>query len=189
MRAGNPSCPRSGFSLIEMLVVMVLLAVVAAAILPEMRGTYEDTLLRSTARELVGVLDLASSRAVTLRTAHRVRIDAANHRYRIESVGRAIEEKRPASSRPVSARDGTLDSRISVRIRPARVESDGPPRPDNPSAAEDGPGRGVADAVSFYADGTADDVELLFESRDGTRLVLRVNPVTSRVRTVPAQDP
>ena len=39
---------RSAFTLIELMVVMVLIGIMTAVILPEMKGTYEDALLRST---------------------------------------------------------------------------------------------------------------------------------------------
>ena len=50
------------------------------------------------------------------------------------------------------------------------------------------PGRGQAenrdDAITFYADGTADVCEILLQDRDGFRLALRINPATARVRVV-----
>src|SRR5258708_4825192 len=39
-------CVRA-FTLVELMVVMVLIAIMAAMIVPEMKGTYEDALLRS----------------------------------------------------------------------------------------------------------------------------------------------
>ena len=61
----NPS-RRSGFTLMELMVVLVLIGVMTAMILPEMRGTYEAALLHSTGRELANVLGIAYSRAVTV---------------------------------------------------------------------------------------------------------------------------
>src|SRR5262249_50314579 len=39
------------FTLVEMMVVVVLIAILTAMIIPEMKGTYEDAFLRSTSRE------------------------------------------------------------------------------------------------------------------------------------------
>ena len=80
-----PSVPtRPGFTLIELLVVVVLIGVMTAMIVPQMKGTYENALLRATSRKLVNVLSLASSRAIALNQVHRVRLDRKNTRYVVE---------------------------------------------------------------------------------------------------------
>ena len=62
MRLNRPAGTlRLGFTLIELMVVIVLVGIMAAAIIPEMKGTYEDALLRSATRELVGVCSIAAS--------------------------------------------------------------------------------------------------------------------------------
>src|SRR3954453_9518465 len=78
------SALRAGFSLIELMVVLLLISVMAALIIPEMKGTYEDALLRSSARQLVDVFTLAYSRAVTVNQLHRVVLDAKTGHYIIE---------------------------------------------------------------------------------------------------------
>jgi hypothetical protein len=45
----------------------------------------------------------------------------------------------------------------------------------------------VNPAIGFYADGTADAVEIRLRDRDGFGLVLEVNPVTARVRWKPGK--
>src|SRR5436305_8539646 len=73
-----------GFTLIEMMIVVILIGIMTAMILPEMRGTFQDALLRSTGRKIVEVLSLANSRAVSLNQAHKVVFDRRSHRYAIE---------------------------------------------------------------------------------------------------------
>ena len=46
-----------------------------AVLIPEMRGSYEDALLRSTGRELINVCHLTYSRAVSLNQVHRLQLD------------------------------------------------------------------------------------------------------------------
>ena len=57
---------RAGFTLIELMVVITIIGIVTAVMIPEMKGSYQDALLRSTSRELINAFDLAYSRAVSL---------------------------------------------------------------------------------------------------------------------------
>ncbi len=66
--------------------VMVIIGIVTAMIIPEMKGTFEDALLRSTGRDLVNVIELASSRAISLNQTVRVNVDVASGRYQIEKL-------------------------------------------------------------------------------------------------------
>src|SRR5438552_14946942 len=59
------------FTLIELMVVLVLIGILTAVMIPEMRGSYEDAMLRSTSRELINVCHLAYSQAVSLNQVHR----------------------------------------------------------------------------------------------------------------------
>jgi len=85
MRLIAPSAAgKRAFTLIELMVVVVLIGIMTALIVPEMKGTYEEALLRSSSRELVNVLSLASSRAVSINQLHRVRLDSHSGRYLVE---------------------------------------------------------------------------------------------------------
>src|SRR5271157_5483938 len=48
-----------GFTLLELMVVIVLVGILSAMIIPEMKGSYGDALLRATGRDLVSVFGLA----------------------------------------------------------------------------------------------------------------------------------
>ena len=163
---------RHGFSLIELMVVLLLIAVMSAMIIPAMHGTYEDALLRSTARRLIDVMNLANSRAVTLNQTFQVRLNTTDGKYLLEPARKA-PSMAPAQLAPF---EGVFDKRISVVLR-------------NPLAlsapeAEDEEDRPHAGKISFYPDGTADNRVLLLRDRDGFQLALRINPVTARVHIV-----
>ncbi len=173
------------FTLIELMVVVVLIGIMTAMIVPEMRGTFDDALLRSTARQLVDTFTVAYSRAVTLSQIHRVNIDSSTGRFRIES--RAVEEGRLRGFLPVRdlpGGEGQLDRRISVTVR---EPSEMPAEELEPSA---GPKSGEAtedskterSMIVFNPDGTADAAEVVLRDREGFQLALRINPATGRVR-------
>ena len=100
------------------MVVIVLIGIMTAMIIPEMRGTMEDAVLRSTGRKLVSVFGLAYSRAITLNQLHRVRLDSKTGRYLVETARTQEEGGRGfAPVRDFPESQGELDTRISVEVR------------------------------------------------------------------------
>lgn len=170
------------------MVVIVLMGVLSAMILPEMRGTYSGALLRATSRDLVSLCGVAASRAVSLQQAHRVRLDPATRRFALEQ--RARGAGRDSGFTPVTGVPGTqgkIDPRVSVGLRNPgsasgeTIETDDDSRPAPTSSADSGRD---ADGIRFYPDGTADSVEIQLRDQDRFGLALRVNPTTARVRIV-----
>jgi type II secretion system protein H len=167
-RAACNSAARRGFSLIELMVVLLLIAVLSAMIIPAMHGTYEDALLRSTARRLVDVFNLANSRSVTLNQVFYVRLNTKEGKYLIEP-----QRRTPAAAKQFAPFEGVFDQRVSVELR--RSEASEAERAENE--------RDLA-RIAFYPDGTADGRELLLRDRQGFQLALRINPITARVQIV-----
>jgi type II secretion system protein H len=165
-----------GFTLIELMTVIVIVAIMTAMIIPEMKGSFEDALLRSTSRDLVSVFELASSRAISLNQMHRVRLDTTTGRYVVE---RRVREGGLQSFIPledVSGCKGELDQRIAVEIRRA----DAPP----PGADDEAEAAQLVDTIAFSPDGTCDPSVILLQDRAGFRLALKLNPITSRVQVL-----
>jgi prepilin-type N-terminal cleavage/methylation domain-containing protein len=177
--------PRAhGFTLVELMVVLVLVGLLTAVIIPEMRGTYEDALLRSTGRKLSSALGLAYSQAVTVNLEHRLRIDLAEHRYTIETA--ATENQDGPGFRPlrdVPGGEGDLDPRISIEVRRSTPEDEAPPEPQGFSFGDEAPSANI-EYIRFRPNGTTDPVEIILRDRDGFGLALRLNPITARVRIV-----
>ncbi len=175
---------KSGFTLMELMVVLVLIGIMTAMILPEMKGTYEEALLSSTGRELANVLGVAYSRAVTVHQPHRVRLDKITHRYSIERrVHGSHGQSSFAPVRDLPGGEGTMDVRISIELRKPGEDFSDASDADSLLASKGGMSfRDGDEAIVFYPDGTADAREIQLEDRDGFRLVLRINPTTARVQ-------
>jgi type II secretion system protein H len=174
---------KRGFTLIELMVVIVLISILTAMIIPEMRGTFQDALLRSTARKLVDVLTLANSSAITTSRPLVVQLDIRGSRYRIQKGSRGSEQAGNTSTQEVTGGEGNIDPRISVRVRKVEEEPDEDSEPVSESRKDSDQPAPEGD-ISFYPDGTADAAEIQLRDRDGFRLALRINPATSRVQIV-----
>ncbi|HLP76061.1 MAG TPA: prepilin-type N-terminal cleavage/methylation domain-containing protein [Candidatus Paceibacterota bacterium] len=170
---------RQAFTLVELMVVVALIGIMTAMIIPEMRGTYEDALLRSTSRELLNAFSIAHSRAISFNQPHRLHFNCVTGEYTIEKLVRERGHEDFAPVEDVSGSSGKLDSRVTVEFRlPGEGFSDeANPAPASREVISD-------DAITFFSDGTADAKEVLLQDRQGFRLVLRVNPTTSNVRIV-----
>ena len=186
VRVADPGVEAPGFTLVEMMVVLLLIGIVTALILPELSGTLEDARLRAAGRELVGVIGVASSRAITQGRTHQVRFDTGAGRYTLHEAaddGGAGDRFAPVPDVPGG--EGQVDARISMEIRQTADDAadDGDWRGPffvRNGDAEDHDGR----SFSFYPDGTADAGDVVLRDRDGFRLALRINPVTAGVRII-----
>jgi type II secretion system protein H len=164
---------QSGFTLIELMVVLILIGIFSALMFAEMRGTYEDSLLRSTARKIIGAADLAASKAVTVNRAHFLFLEPDSSRLRIRMEQESAGEEQEA-----------LDSRIKVEVRSLNKASD---EESDDVPASDEPKQRDANKIEFFPDGTADAREITLRDRMGIELILRINPVTGRIRIVQSE--
>lgn len=180
---------RHAFTLVELLVVIVLITVLSAVLVPEMRGTFEEALLRSSARQLIGASGVAYSRAVADGRAHRLHFDPATGRYRVErrtDPATGPDRTDRAANEDVPGGRGVIDPRIAVQLRHPAGDYDGggrAPASTDGTADRTAKDAGVGvDGVDFFPDGTAQAAEFILRDRAGFRLALRVNPVTARLQ-------
>lgn len=118
MRAGPPS---SGFSLLELIVVMSLGVVLATISVPAYQGWRPSLNLRMAARQVVMDLKVARMRAVAQNVDHRILFPVGGGGYQFQRRGLAqYEDDGPAVTLPVGvtiAGCSARDSAISFRPR------------------------------------------------------------------------
>lgn len=185
LRPSNPK-RRNAFTLIELMVVCLLVAILTALIIPEMKGSYQDALLRATGRKLVDVFDLAYSRAVSLDQVDRVRLNPSTGGYMLEKRVQQGGQERFVPIRDASGGRGALDRRISIEVRNSGgdVLEESPQAAPAQTAADEPMNPESADMITFYPDGTADGREVILHDQQGYGLALRINPITARVNII-----
>lgn len=77
-----------GLSLLELLIVLMLMAIVAAMVVPMLGSGVSNTQLKSAARELAASLRLARGVAVTNRREAVLTLDLADRSYRVDGDAR-----------------------------------------------------------------------------------------------------
>jgi general secretion pathway protein H len=171
-----------GFTLIELMMVLVLIGIFTGLIVADMRGTYEDALLRSSARKLINACNLAANEAVTVGVPYRVMLDPVNHRFAIQRETQDQENQ----GKPAILEDGELDARIRIEVRETENSID--PEDEQPAdnrAQENSERRAQ---IEFYSDGTADGRDIRLRDRTDVEMLLRINPSTGRIRIIKAES-
>jgi prepilin-type N-terminal cleavage/methylation domain-containing protein len=110
---------KRGFTLIEILVVVVILGIAGAIIVPQL-GTRDDQKALAAARMLVADLIYAQNMSITQQGVYYVAFDAANQRY---SVMRASDDTvitHPVSKMPYTVQ---LGSAVSSSMQGVTVDS------------------------------------------------------------------
>jgi prepilin-type N-terminal cleavage/methylation domain-containing protein len=74
----------NGFSLIEVLIVMVILGITSALAAPNIGRWFEDYRLKTVARQLTSDLQFVRMKAVSEKVQYRVCFEGGNTRYRLE---------------------------------------------------------------------------------------------------------
>lgn len=182
MRSRVSNFKASGFTLIELMVVMVMIAIMTAMIIPEMRGTFEGELLRATSRTLIDGFRVAYSHSVSRNEQHRLVIDNEEHRYRIEGFSSSAEGGRGFRLINVPGAEAKLDQRITIEIREPEITDEDEERESAPVISRRTRGQEVPEnSITFYPDGRAQRVEIWLRDGSGFGLALKINPTTARV--------
>jgi type II secretion system protein H len=78
-RGGRAGHGRRGFTLLELVLVMVLMAIALAAVAPDLRGFYQGSRLKNGATQLVAMTDWCRTQAVTTGRVHRLNFDGSGY--------------------------------------------------------------------------------------------------------------
>lgn len=144
------------FTLIELMIVVMLIAVMAATVAPRLAGQIRGARLRKSVRDFISLCRIARTTAAQNMRECEVVLDPGRRQMRLESADGAGE-----------AMDGSRfrrDWAPGIRVGSGRTAV------------------GEAEMrIGFYPDGTAEKTELVFSDLGGRRLGARVDSITGRV--------
>lgn len=142
--------PQAGFTLLEVLIVTLILAIMAGVAVPRFGRTFSHLQLQLFATDVAKLLTYASKRAVARGETLYIHFDVAGRRYWLAQAQEASAQKESERVPGKFGRISSVPEAISL----------------NPSARK----------VAFYPDGRADRFEMvIFNNRqDGYRLVTDV---------------
>ena len=182
--AARFSHARSGFTLIEIMAVVLILLLMAAIVIPRVSLVASQTALDD-AKQLAATLDFTREKAVALGRAHRVVLDLDHAQYWIEAqppaamtpptLAWAELDELPLVAPRVDTTAfaplaGTQPTPLDANVRIARVESDG-------SEASEGLAQ-----IAFEPDGATPSTRVWIASGDSVLVHVDVAPLADRTR-------
>lgn len=179
--ASNKISRYRGFTLIEMMIVLVIVSIMTVLMIPEMKGSYEEALLRSNARKMSSAFKAAYSRAITTHKLHRVRIDPESSKLMIEE--RSAEPETPyIPLKQFDRKTSQLHPNVGIRFHeplPAfSVDEAGMEQETSRQVSKN-----VPDGVFlFHPNGTCEGKDIELRDRMGFGLLIRIDAITCRVR-------
>lgn len=126
---------RAGFSLVEIMAVLVILGVILMSIVPAIDNLVPAYRLRGAAREVASLIELAHSEAVSTRKEFRLAYDLDRNTYWLILPPKDPEEEREDAADPSSLLGGAGGD-LNKEGRPIDDVEHGPP-PIDPDAEQD----------------------------------------------------
>ena len=189
----------TGFTLIEIMIVLALIAIVSSIAMPSLRGFAASTRLKSTAQAIRDMLNFARDMAITERTSYLVVFDLTANRYWLassetfnladpstpvttNSVG--VQSAQPITDQGTTALQGTPPSRTNAilgipqkpghNVSLARMITY-----HNSQTLQIDSG---VDYVYFSPTGSSEDAVLYFQDQRGHVMSVTVENATGRIR-------
>lgn len=161
----NETRDRRGFTLVELILVMLLLTLIAGILAPSFSKMLPGAKIRAASTELTAVLSKVRADASITMRRYRLHVDAAGGKYWVTIETEPLR-KPNTFERPAGALEGYFTLPEDVRFE----SLSGAPQ------VEDG-----SNAVTFKADGTADGATIVISMEDGVKRTFTVDAATGKV--------
>lgn len=189
----------TGFTLIEIMIVLALIAIVSSIAMPSLRGFAASTRLKSTAQAIRDMLNFARDMAITERTSYLVVFDLTANRYWLAS-SETFNLADPST--PVTTNSVGVQSAQPITDQGTTALQETPPSRTNAILGiPQKPGHNVSlarmitnhnsqtlqidsgvDYVYFSPTGSSEDAVLYFQDQRGHVMSVTVENATGRIR-------
>ena len=167
-----------GFTLTELIVVMVIMVIAASVIMPTFMRQLEYARLSSAARRLLSCARYARSQAVIRNVPYRLNIDEEGRRYWITCYDADRAELGEEPFRTDTSTLGLVEE-LPEDVTFEQVVIGDERREGEESAAEQvNPDGSIF--VEYRPDGTSDGMQVLLKNAEDERLAIRADAVTGR---------
>ena len=189
-----------GFTLIEVMIVLALIAILSSIAMPSLRGFAASTRLKSTAHAIRDILNFARDMAITERAAHLVVFDLTTNRYWLASnetfnLGDLSTPVTASPSSSIPAQQPTANQGMTVLQQPPPLRTNAilgiPQKPgQNVSLARMITNHNFqtiqidtgVDYIYFSPTGSSEDTVLYIQDQHGKAMSITVENATGRVR-------
>lgn len=170
--------PRSGFTILEVLLVLAILVIIMAVAYPSLEGMYQDTRVQAAADDVRGAWSEARVRAIDSGVPYRFAVKANGERYRVAPDLAEYWEGSNDSEGDGESEDGkTLTGSLPKNIV-FTLESEAPDS-----------GGGWRTVAVFLPDGTCkNDAQVVLRADGCQPLVVSVRSLTGITRVQPQKQ-
>ena len=164
---------RSGFTLIELILVMIVIFTLATIIAPRFTDSFPSLQVRTSTERLFAWARKARADAAITGSRQRLVMDSAKKTFWVEYEARPIKEPGKFTKLSGAWGEGALPDEVAFET------IDGP---------ETDPGNSSIRYLEFRPDGTSADATIILSNVNGDRQTLRVEAATSKVYIEQAKD-
>jgi len=185
----EPLAGDGGRTLLEVMLVLALLVLLAAAAAPRLIGSRRETALRAATRALLAACEHAHNEAVLRARHERVDMDLSAGKYWLTYFDPDQGEYVPDNTS--MGQERTIPQTVSFQTVVVGVGAGGPEaqqRREESARRASALARREITFVTFTPQGGADWAAIVLEGEDGAKRTIEVQPLTGRARLVAEED-
>jgi len=173
---------RSGFTMLEMILVLAIAIVVAALAIPAVHGTISNQAIVSGTDRVRIAMGQARVQAIRTGVVHALFYQRNGQWLDVAPLADHKQLESRNNGRPVNIRDRELsDNWLPRQVFFVGAQTQNDARSESAKQAS---GNSPVDAVLFYPDGTAQDARILLRDERGRTMAVELRGLTGLAKTI-----